>query len=74
MLKKLFKQEWAKVKRKLRARIIWTLFRRGNNPDEEAVEENIPAAEENTEENNVGVEDRAEENTPVVEQNTTDEQ
>lgn len=32
-LKKLFKREWARVRKELRARILWVLFKKGENPD-----------------------------------------
>ena len=39
MLQQLFKQEWKKVKKDIRSRIVWSLFKRGSMDEEQATDE-----------------------------------
>jgi hypothetical protein len=60
-LEKLFKREWAKVKKDLRNRILWKLFKNGRQP-EESVVEGLEQTEEDAQEDDVSTqEDQMEE-------------
>ena len=65
-LEKLFKREWGKVKKDLRSRIVWKLFKKGKNAEEEQTTDGAESVQD-------GVQDGAQESGVIPEESQTAE-